>query len=84
MRSQQLLSLRRSAHLSQRELAKLIGVSAPAISQVERGLTQLTDEHARKVLEVVARRKELISKVLEHLADFNVLQGPQDHTSARD
>jgi transcriptional regulator with XRE-family HTH domain len=75
MRSNQLRLLRLSAHLSQRELAKLIGVSGPAISQAERGITELTDEHARKVCEVVARRKRLISRVLENLESLNVLQG---------
>jgi DNA-binding XRE family transcriptional regulator len=65
MRSNQLRSLRLSVHLSQRELAKLIGVTGPAISQAERGITQLSAEHAAKVREVVARRRELISKMLE-------------------
>lgn len=49
MTSHELRSLRLSAHLSQQYLAHTIGVTASAISQAERGLTQLTDEHARAI-----------------------------------
>ncbi len=71
MRPNQLRSLRRSAQLSQRQLAKLIGVSAPAISQAERGLTELTREHAQKVHEVVEGYKKLFAMFSDLASEFD-------------
>ena len=72
MRPNQLRSLRCSAHLSQRQLGTLIGVSAPAISQAERGLTELTREHAQRVHEVAERYKELFAMFFDLASEVDV------------
>ncbi|MGH9712641.1 MAG: helix-turn-helix domain-containing protein [Candidatus Acidiferrales bacterium] len=59
----QLRELRLSAYLSQAELGRALSISGSAISQAERGLTQLTDEHAERVRRVVRERKRILAGV---------------------
>jgi transcriptional regulator with XRE-family HTH domain len=62
MTSAQLRELRLSAGLSQADLGTALRISASAISQAERGVTQLTDEHAAEVWLVVERHKKFLEK----------------------
>lgn len=65
MTSAQLRELRLSAHLSQADLATALRISASAISQAERGLTQLTDEHAEAARKFVKRHKSFLEQVVD-------------------
>ncbi len=58
----ELLRLRRSVRMSQRQVAEAIGVTAPAISAVERGLNRLSAEHARGVREAVEARRTVLAE----------------------
>jgi transcriptional regulator with XRE-family HTH domain len=63
MTSAQLRELRLSAGLSQADLGMALRISASAISQAERGVTQLTDAHAAEVWLVVKRHKRLLERI---------------------
>jgi transcriptional regulator with XRE-family HTH domain len=63
MNSSQLRELRLSANLSQADLANALRISASAISQAERGLTQLTEQHAAAAREFVRLHKRFLEKV---------------------
>lgn len=64
MTATELRNLRQSACMSQADLAVEVGVTVPAVSQWERGLTHPRDEHERKTREVIARRRRLLLKLL--------------------
>lgn len=63
MTAEQLRSLRLSVDASQAETAWAVGITPSALSQAERGLTQLTEEHADAVRAFVAERREILKRV---------------------
>jgi transcriptional regulator with XRE-family HTH domain len=83
MTSAQLRELRLSAHLSQGDLAAALRISASAISQAERGLTQLTDEHAEAARKFVKHHRRFLEKIAELALNDDptnlgtVLRGPR-------
>ena len=58
-----LARLRRAAGLSQRDLAAFLGVSGPAVHQMEHGEIPVDDVRARKVRKVVIR---VLRKIDDH------------------
>jgi transcriptional regulator with XRE-family HTH domain len=83
MTSAQLRELRLSARLSQADLAGGLRISASAISQAERGLTQLTDEHAEAAQQFVKRHKKFLERIAllashdEPTNSITALRGPR-------
>ena len=67
MDGSQLKSLRLSVQLSQRGMARLVGVTAPAVSQWENGLTQPTEEHLQAIQDAVEQHRKMLSRLFQSL-----------------
>jgi transcriptional regulator with XRE-family HTH domain len=67
MNGAKIRSLRLSVHLSQRRLAFLVGVTAPAVSQREKGLTQPTEEHVRCILRALQEHGKTLERLSQAL-----------------
>jgi transcriptional regulator with XRE-family HTH domain len=67
MDGSQLKSLRLSVQLSQRSMARLVGVTAPAVSQWENGLTQPTEEHLQAIRDAVEEHRKMLNRLFRTL-----------------